>query len=662
MTSRVDRRGHATHWSFHALVRLLPESTATRADFGQCETHRNLTTVDLARVRFYGAYVREFNLDHYQGGISLHELTTTAARGSLQRLSRLPRYEDCIDQDTGGAWLQEFVASRATRPLSELRSRRCSLRSNMHAVLRTAELRDLIFSNIVVDLDVFAKKVGGSDAAALARTCRDFLEPALRVIWATQHSFQAFLQFLPEKTVTSDENRKDKLVGALTIDDLARVRYYWAFVREFYVDMTYAGLSSKDMEKVIVALDGEPIFPNLRVFNYCHRGLDGDGYCVPYFLAIIGPSTPEIVFGFESAAPAGDLGLEMSSLFALKRRQISTLYLDVVDNQSCKFENLLTGWTSLRYLHLRLRCPRAAPVLAAVSTLQGLHTLRLYAFTKIALGLPRVGPVNDTLRNLVINGCPDDGYAAAVITILHPVALTSLHVYADLAPEAIRTLCHRIRACCSADALKDISLSTWNYFAPRDGTRLVIQDILPLLAFTGLVSVSIHVFDIRFDDTDIARLAAAWPRLRTLSLRCTRDVVPACTLASLLSLAKACSEFEELALALDATELPVDQPVGHTTDRPPCRLRKLDVMRSPIGSEPERVASFLTRYFPSLKPQNVEAELEKEKEENWRPFSVVPRGVNQSLRYERWMTVKKLMPAFLDARKTGVYERGAARG
>ncbi|TRM70655.1 hypothetical protein BD626DRAFT_478156 [Schizophyllum amplum] len=178
-------------------------------------------------------------------------------------------------------------------------------------------------------------------------------------------------------------------------------------------------------------------------------------------------------------------------------------------------------------------------------------------------------------------------------------------------------------------------------------------DTLYECAFSGLVSVSIRVFDIiRFDDADIARLAAAWPHLRTLSLCDAGEMVPACTLASLMSLARGCPDLEKLALAIDATELPRDHLEGSTLARSPCRLRKLDVLRAPIGSEPERVASLLTRYFPFLEPLDVEAKLQWDSE---LPFQ------QDSQRRERWAEVKRLMPAFLEARKTGIYGRVANR-
>ncbi|TRM70652.1 hypothetical protein BD626DRAFT_564262 [Schizophyllum amplum] len=530
----------------------------------------------------------------------------------------------------------------------------------MHVVLRTAELRDLIFYFVFeTALDEKEK----ASAAALARTCRDFMEPALRVLWATHWSFDAFVQLLPEDKITRAVMGA-KLIGILTTDDLARVRYYGAFVREFILNYHDAGLSPHNLTQIMIALDGHALFPNLRSFGYCHRGVGYKDYFAPCLPALISRTVTEVYFDLNRPFPDENLALEMSILFSLKtKNKVSTLHLDVVENVPSNYAELLEGWTSLRHLRLYLCCSRVAPALVAVSALQGLRTLTLDANSEVALECPPMGPANDSLQQLVIRKHLDDDFAADVIAILHPKALTSLHVDAKLAPEAIRLLAVRMSTCCAPHMLKYIILGNRDN-PPKEGDRVVLQDILPLLSFTGLVSVSIHVFDIRFDDADITRLAAAWPRLRTLSLCGASKMTPACTLASLLSLARGCPDLEELSLALDATEppsdatntpQPADQPHAPARGRPPYRLRKLDVMRSPICSEPEHVASFLTRYFPFLRPLGVKAGLDEEKDEESVPWGEYQRQV-------RWRMVRRLMPTFLEARKTGIYGIGVDRG
>ncbi|TRM70647.1 hypothetical protein BD626DRAFT_478136 [Schizophyllum amplum] len=521
----------------------------------------------------------------------------------------------------------------------------------MHAVLRSEELRDLIFSNLVTV--GFNEIQGASSAAAVARTCRDFVEPALRVLWATHWSFHAFVRLLPDKKVVRT-NQGVKLIGILTIDDLARVRYYGTFVREFLLNHYQAGIGPHDLTQILLALQGHPLFPNLHSFEYLHRGVGGDDYIAPCLPALISRSVKEVYLNLHyPLSPDDNLALEMSILFSLKHREISILDLDVVDNIPRCYAELLTGWITLRHLHLNLYCSNVAPTLVAASTLQGLYTLTLHADTEVALQSPRMGPTNMSLKKLVIRGRPNKEFAADAITILHPLALISLHVDAKLTPEAIRLLSTCMHACCLPDNLKDISFGDRDDL-PKGGNRLILQDILPLFAFTGLVNVAIHVVDIRFDDTDVARLAAAWPRLRALSLRCASNAAgPACTLASLLALARSCPALESLALTLDATELPADQLEDrHELPRPPFRLRQLDVMRSPIGSEPEWVASFLTRYFPHLRPRNMKAGLQDEDK---------TMGRRECQRRERWTMVKRLLPVLMDARKTGTHGRGADR-
>ena len=73
---------------------------------------------------------------------------------------------------------------------------------------------------------------------------------------------------------------------------------------------------------------------------------------------------------------------------------------------------------------------------------------------------------------------------------------------------------------------------------------------------------------------------------------------PSCTLSGILAFAQYCHDLVHLHLSLDATELVVPEPAAIPFPCAHQRLRTLHVADSPIKS-PERVASFLTRFFPN---------------------------------------------------------------
>ncbi|KAJ7199254.1 hypothetical protein GGX14DRAFT_468460 [Mycena pura] len=165
--------------------------------------------------------------------------------------------------------------------------------------------------------------------------------------------------------------------------------------------------------------------------------------------------------------------------------------------------------------------------------------------------------------------------------------------------------------------------------------RHVVFDISafePLFACHNLETLDLKVdaYAVEFDDTNLERMAASWPQLRTLRVysRYTQQfgyVPPKVHLYTLWHLVEKCRELRQIEMAVDAR---VEGPFDPPHDSPvTCShsVEKISFFLSPLAN-PTHVAAFLDRAFPNIIEFN--AGLPKEEEARKAPSWFV---VNEAL-------------------------------
>ncbi|KAJ7847271.1 hypothetical protein B0H14DRAFT_3676635, partial [Mycena olivaceomarginata] len=154
---------------------------------------------------------------------------------------------------------------------------------------------------------------------------------------------------------------------------------------------------------------------------------------------------------------------------------------------------------------------------------------------------------------------------------------------------------------CSHSLLTNLSLRnpgpTIQYPPDRTKYLLDITTLGILFCFRNLTSIFIESpLEFDLDDSAMLDIAQAWPKIESLQLRfhdATPDK-PSTTLGCLQSFALHCPVLRVLAMALDATVVPV-------TDENSVQncLEQLHVFESPLSS-PRDVAYYLSSLFPKL--------------------------------------------------------------
>ena len=139
----------------------------------------------------------------------------------------------------------------------------------------------------------------------------------------------------------------------------------------------------------------------------------------------------------------------------------------------------------------------------------------------------------------------------------------------------------------------------------QTATPAPLYDMLrPLTCLSHLRQLSIHLHDcLPINDDELISLARHWPHLCNLMLSASPalhehpwELGKYITLKGLGSLVECCPQLQLLYLPLDAREVPADIPQRSTVVPPSVIILFSD---SPINN-PQLVANFLTRMFPSL--------------------------------------------------------------
>ncbi|KAI4521120.1 hypothetical protein K525DRAFT_270165 [Schizophyllum commune Loenen D] len=467
----------------------------------------------------------------------------------------------------------------------------------MHPVLQTKEL----LLEIVEYLEYNPRSL-----ISLATTCQDFSAPACSVIWRNCDWFGPFVKLLPQSKYVLEDSDKISppiLISDLTHEDVARIRYYAPFVKRLSPKRYYPGINELVLGAILSALHAQHFFPQppdpaLR---------RTDGICAP------------------------------SRISHWTSNTIRCLTIHTNEPQPDRTHELLAGWDTLE--DLAVNADIRFPTAEAIAALPRLGKLRIFLRGKLDIPSHRAFPANVSLQHLELMGEPPSRAFEDYLAILRPTSLTYLIIviFGGIQGADLCHLCESVRVNCSTDSLDRLELS----LPSTQDEPMAFHDIQSLLSFTNLVYVGLFYASYGLKDDDIAHLAQSWPRLRQLTLRhasCSSTEIPTCTLNSILAFAQHCPDLETLVMAVDATAVIMPNRADIAFRRAHTCLRTFEVLHSPIVA-PVEVASFLTRFFPSLNPEGL----------------VTPELVQDERREQLWEWTRCVIPIMLDARRTGIH-------
>ncbi|KAL1716802.1 hypothetical protein EV715DRAFT_204442 [Schizophyllum commune] len=446
----------------------------------------------------------------------------------------------------------------------------------------------------------------------------------------------------------------------LTPQDVDRVRFYASFIRDLEFHPSFVGVRPDSLRKIAAAIGQRSLLPNLRRLNY-----NGPSEWSDVLHLLMPPTLTDFTFTIytqswedpnaEDIEPE-DGEHELSAVSALRSDDGRSLVkLDLTwPRRFPSLGQILQGWRSLK--ELRLSGVIDAAALCAIIDLPQIETLM---FVNCDMPAPETIPAECSIRHSLRTLCIHGASASWTVWFLEALGRVELDQLKLTCPDLRRTpslkhICQAIENHCS----KDLQIFTIGECDPpaangadqNDGLLTYsIDDLLPLLKFPALWLVSIELRGrLALWDKDILTMAQAWPTLEQLTLRGVAVPRPTCTLTSLLILAHFTPAICRVVMNVDATTIDalndaLSQSPGDAMAAFSNRsLTTFCVLDSPIESE-LAVASFLSRFFPSLKEIYCEAAGDAVAEMEYR-------------RRNKWAEAAKALPYFLEARATGMHE------
>ncbi|TRM70644.1 hypothetical protein BD626DRAFT_31565 [Schizophyllum amplum] len=494
----------------------------------------------------------------------------------------------------------------------------------MHVtVLQTEELRAMILDQLELP-----------SLGSLAATCKELHEPALCVLWSNCDDFTSVLRLLPASAWSyrpgAEEGTEVYIKRPLEGCDAERICQYAKFVRRFELNAhpDLLQFSPSSLADIMNSLGGDGVlFPNLRDLDFF-----GPSTFLFSLLRLVTSSTTKLSICLMSNSDMASVPHDLAStqplapsletiLFMIKDQHshhITTLRLRP-DATDAWIADLLSGWDALEDVQV-MEYPNVDIVLAAL-VLPCLRTLVIRSRSSAQLSMAYNQDFDTPLlKSMDLHHLSDITFATNVLGSLRNAELVEIRVQAHAVRESLQNFFLTLPNCCTPRSLRVLSVTS-----PCDLTATIPLSralLLPIFLFVEL--------------TDLQLDMLALPRLESLSLighLGTEPVTPKITISALIWLARYCSSLKWLSVLVDATSTRL--PDGMIADCTQNSLTYLNVCHSPISSH-LAVASFLSRFFPSLR-------------------HVFPRNKTDDATSE-WWRVGQAIPVFVEARTSGFHD------
>ncbi|CAK5274876.1 unnamed protein product [Mycena citricolor] len=493
-----------------------------------------------------------------------------------------------------------------------------------------------------------------SALAALAQTCRFFVNPTLDALWVKQIALTPLLSCLPGDCFAMDLDEAGvshaRWARPIFASDWSRLEAYAARVRVLYVnessDPALSVAGAHFFNQLAAGVPSGGLFPKLRVLH--SREYPHAAACLGMLLA---PTLRTLFVGIQTERQEDKL--LMTHLSAVPSIAPQLAFLQVYTNGRI--------------------FPRPPHIDAAVSSV----LRRMDSLEKVIMGCPDIASLQhigrlDSLRTLSVVDLPVEFQAVKksrgakffprllelVIRrgdILTALAFLRLSTHAPYQRVSITTagvvsnpelerLFAAVASACHPTSLRTLVLHAAGSGGPA---RVGAPAIRPLLAFRNLAHVELlSSAGWALDNDDVRELSRAWPLLHTLSLATTAMPGGAApSLASLEHLAAQCPHLASLQITVYATAavpdvLPSAKRVRQT------RLAALHVQNSDIA-DALAVARYLSRLFPAL--QDIKTHRDgKDNSVRDNPNQLTRHMITQ---HWRWKDVERMLPHFAATRR-----------
>ncbi|KAJ7235710.1 hypothetical protein B0H12DRAFT_134865 [Mycena haematopus] len=464
----------------------------------------------------------------------------------------------------------------------------------MHRCLSIAE----IVGNICEHLNGISR--GARSLAALARTCRNFHDPALDCLWAVQYNgLMNLLRCMPSDLFEFSHGGV-RLMRPVLKTDWERPLVYMPRIRYMIVK------ADPSIPNIFPALsaslpgDLASWFPRLRSLQWLHRK---DFFCIRMLLS------PRLTFLHISMDPSNANFSLLSSISwkcpALKN--FSVQVIGTIQDGRSALSSCLRDLHSLESAHVHI------PDLAALE-----HLSQLRGLTVLITSLPddlcsdspfplpfialerliirsEIEPTTSFFRRCC--GAPLKDIAIILNSCSTTSTLTKLHT--------------ALRDGCSHTSLLSLRIENQEYDLPEPGNdayTIDIHSICLLFCFVNITSITMDSYaGFNIDDQGMKELALAWPQIEVLRLRLApyNDAIrphPQLSLRCLRSLAEHCQALKELEVSFDAMVIPEPDPNASVRTRCVSQpaLRTFNVGKSLISEPTLHVARFISALFPNV--------------------------------------------------------------
>ncbi|KAL1739282.1 hypothetical protein HDZ31DRAFT_27431, partial [Schizophyllum fasciatum] len=445
----------------------------------------------------------------------------------------------------------------------------------VHPALQITELVTLICS--------FASP---ETCACLARTCKDFLEPALDSLWSVQATFGLLLCILPDVFTLVPVANEDafwvNLNRDLTDDEWARLAFYGARIKRLYVGHAFDGTEyalrlSAGFIHGWLRYTGRMDLPLSLCPRVAHvHWVKLSAFALPLecmFWSRPGVPSIELVMARMDPAQVGDdfaSALQTVVNASLVQLRVTNPRADERPLDTI-IARLVRQCTMLELVELSYVSPSC---LQALGALPALHTLYIgglaglddevwsTAFTALK-DLKVTGRIEESLYLLrKLSGA--QGLRSVSIIFSYPSFRNNIPV-SRRRPQQIACLCEAITRYCPA-ALTHLNItddtSMWSLHNSEQSPYYAIEFdcISALRSLKSLRELVIEPWgSIDLDDRDMESLLSAWPVIESLhflrpySPRFEPVFTTLATPAALLSVARHCPRLREMTFTFDAS-------------------------------------------------------------------------------------------------------------
>ncbi|OCH87301.1 hypothetical protein OBBRIDRAFT_168403 [Obba rivulosa] len=517
----------------------------------------------------------------------------------------------------------------------------------MHRCLQTLEILYLVLQCLGDEDDAIAR----ATLAAVARTCRDFSEPALNILWERQDTIVNLIRCIPsdawrmERQVKASTDRSKLLITRpLSPKDFARLIHYSRRIKHLTLTDKHYPTGAKTTivvpKETFITLSIARLSTSLLPFL---RTLHLECATIIWEFAHVFLARPlqKLTIRPPSVTMLPIIQERLASFLAYVAHlspDMKTLKISLGCHgvQPMNLPEIILNVRGLQELFLEWPIPVEAASamvqwLAALPHLSRLTIRHIYTPAE-ELQLLDVGVPWASLIHLILAPVAID-LASSLLPLFSSSHLSSLTVHSRDLPgvEAIEKFCQTLECQCSKPHLKRLIL---RHYHAEDGASISLKCLKPLLKFSNLQQLQIELpARVELDDSQLKELVRGWPCLQTLwignTVR-TESYTPKLTFQCFVYLAMHCRSLEVLKLPLDATVTTVDMaehPEGCLLD---C-LASFTITDSKI-EDSIAVALILSELCPEL--TRIESH-KSEFGEKWEMASKVLAALNKVRKQER---------------------------